>query len=219
MKKGGRKTRCWACSSLDVIKWGNRHGKQRFKCKNCDILFTSENDGVKKSNELIWFKKWIIHRCTINDLCKESGYSERTLKYKFHSYLDAYPRWKISSKRVVNLVLDGTYWSNKICLFIYRENELKETLLYRTTTGEYVEEIAEDLINIMSTGVLIESVTCDGHKSTLKAIKEANKYIKTYNKENDTGIKQIVVQRCLIHVQRVVCLILNKTTEVLRVDV
>ena len=116
--------------------------------------------------------------------------------------MEDYPCWSIPSKRVVNLVIDGTYWSNKICLFIYRENELKETLLYRTTTGEYVEEITEDLINIMSTGMIIESITCDGHKSVLKAVKEANKHIKNYNKSNNTKINQIIVQRCMVHIQR-----------------
>ena len=101
-----------------------------------------------------------------------------------------------------NLVVDGTYFSNKICLFIYRENELKETLLYRTTSGEYADEIYQDLINIMSLGIVIESVTCDGHKSIIRAIKDANKWIKRYNKEHGTNHGPILVQRCLVHVQR-----------------
>ena len=29
---------------LDVISWGKQKGKHRFKCKNCGIYFTSENN-------------------------------------------------------------------------------------------------------------------------------------------------------------------------------
>lgn len=202
MGKRSRKTRCWACSSLAVIKWGKQFNKQRFHCKTCGIFFTSENNGVKQSNELIWFKRWVLNRCTYKELSQESGYSERTLKYKFEVYLNHYPQWRIPNYRVVNLVLDGTYFSNKICLFIYRENQLKETLLYRSTKGEYSEEIYEDLINIMNLGIVIESITCDGHKSILKAINQANKWLIRYNKSNNTEVKLIVIQRCMVHIQR-----------------
>lgn len=29
---------------LDVISWGKQKGKHLFKCKNCGIYFTSENN-------------------------------------------------------------------------------------------------------------------------------------------------------------------------------
>ncbi|MEI3423307.1 MAG: hypothetical protein V8R91_20900 [Butyricimonas faecihominis] len=52
-------------------------------------------------------------------------------------YLNRYPCWVIPEYRLVNLVVDGTYFSNKICLFIYRENELKETYF----TGQQVASV------------------------------------------------------------------------------
>lgn len=202
MIKRERKTRCWACESLNVQRWGKQSGKQRFKCNNCDIYFTSSNDGVKMSNELVWFKKWVVERQTLFSLSRDSGISERTLRRKFSAYLKIYPKWYIPGDKVVNLVIDGTYFHNGVCLFIYRENALKETLFYRTTTQEYAVEIYEDLINIMSVGIIIESITSDGHKSALKAITEANKWIKQHNKANDSNIQPIVSQRCLVHIQR-----------------
>lgn len=128
--------------------------------------------------------------------------SERTLKRKFHEYLEGYPQWSIPKNRYVHIVLDGTYFKNKICLFIYLDNNLKEALLYRTTTGKYTEEILEDLKNLMRAGILIVSITSDGHKSILKAIKEANKWIKLQNKEYNTSIQPIISQRCMVHIQR-----------------
>jgi transposase-like protein len=46
----------------------------------------------------------------------------------------------------------------------------------------------EDLENLIKLRVDIESITCDGHKSLLKAIKKV--------------CKTVTVQRCIIHVQR-----------------
>ncbi len=47
---------------------GKRNKHQRFKCKNCGLLFTWTNKGVKHSNEFIWFTKWVLGRRTFKDL-------------------------------------------------------------------------------------------------------------------------------------------------------
>lgn len=46
----------------------------------------------------------------------------------------------------------------------------------------------EDLENLKSLRLQIESITCDGHKTLLKAIKKV--------------CKEVIVQRCTVHVQR-----------------
>jgi len=88
----------------------------------------------------------------------------------------------------VNLLIDATYFSNDLCLVLYRDNGIKYTQLYRLTDGEWYDEIREDLINLLSMGVQIESITCDGHKALLKAIRKT--------------CKDVIVQRCLVHIQR-----------------
>lgn len=55
-----RKKRCWSCQSLNVIRWGKQHETQRFKCKNCGLLFSSDNQGVSRKNRFIWFKEWVF---------------------------------------------------------------------------------------------------------------------------------------------------------------
>ena len=65
---------------------------------------------------------------------------------------------------------------------------MKFTQLYCLTDGERYEEMKEDLENLIKLGVDIESITCDGHKSLLKAIKKV--------------CKTVTVQRCTIHIQR-----------------
>lgn len=56
------------------------------------------------------------------------------------------------------------------------------------TDGEWYDEILEDIKNLLELGLQIESVTCDGHRSILKATRKAS--------------KEIIIQRCIIHVQR-----------------
>lgn len=182
------KKRCWACGFTSSIKWGKQAGKQRYKCKNCGILFTGSNDGVKKANQFIWFKKWVIERWTLNQLANSSGYSVRSLNRYFYQYLSLPPVLSVFPSERVNLLIDGTYFNHDLCLIIYRDNTIKFTQLYRLTDGEWFEEMAEDLSNLLQLGVKIESITCDGHRALLKAIKHA--------------CPEVMLQRCLVHIQR-----------------
>jgi hypothetical protein len=59
------------------------------------------------------------------------------------------------------------------------QNHALETLLTKVNTffgyepGEHYPEIKEDLDNLIKLGVQIESITTEGHKSILKAIKKS----------------------------------------------
>ena len=144
-----KKKACWGCGSLRVIKWGFQNRKQRFKCKQCGLLYNRQNKSVKRNNQFIWFKKWVLHRQTLTYLSGQSGYSVRTLKTLFHHYLKSPPILSFYPKEKLNLLIDGTYFSNNICLIVYRDNEIKFTQLYRITDGEFASEIKEDLQNLL----------------------------------------------------------------------
>jgi Transposase, Mutator family len=171
-----------------VIRWGYQNKKQRFKCKKCGLLFTRSNKSVKRKNQFVWFENWINHRQTISFISSQSGYSQRHLKNVFSEYLASPPKLKIYPSEKLNLIIDGTYFSNDICLIVYRDNTIKFTQLYRITDGEHYSEIKEDLANLLLLGVQVESITCDGHRSLLKAIRDL--------------CSEVIVQRCLVHIQR-----------------
>jgi hypothetical protein len=173
---------------MEVIRWGRQAGKQRFKCKSCNLLFTSGNTAVSQSNRFVWFQDWVVGRQTIRQISFESGYSQRTLKRYFHQYLDAVPMFSVRPSEKVNLLIDGTYFGKDLCLVLYRDNTIKYTQLYRLTNGEWYEELKEDLKNLLALGVQIESITCDGHKALLKAVRKV--------------CPHVIVQRCTVHVQR-----------------
>ncbi len=187
MSKPKRK-RCPHCGFLETIKWGKQNNHQRYKCKNCDSLFTHTRKDISKQNRFVWFERWILHKQTIEELSESSGYSEKSLRIWFEDYLRNYPKWEISRRNKVNLVLDGTYFKNKVCLVAYRDFHLKSTLLYRLSDGEWEQELREDLENIISMGITIESVTSDGLSNIIKSVKKTS--------------KNITLQRCLVHITR-----------------
>ena len=129
------------------------------------------NKGVSSSNRFVWFREWIVGKQTFRRLVVKSGYSERTLKRYFYTYLSDYPQWNIKPWEKVNLVIDGTYFGNKVCLVLYRYNNLKMTQLYRLTDGEWLDEISEDLQNLLNSGIQMESVTCDGLSNIIKTVR------------------------------------------------
>lgn len=180
--------RCPHCGFLDVIKKGKRSGHTRYYCKTCGSYFTDRRTSVSLKNKEVWFREWIIGKQTISRLSERSGYSERTLKSYFYKVLPTCPTWHIQRREKVNLLIDGTYFTNKVCLVVYRDANIKMTLLYRLTDGERFRELKEDLRNIVRLGIEIDSVTCDGAANILKAVREV--------------CPEAVLQRCTVHIVR-----------------
>lgn len=44
--------------------------------------------------------------------------------------------------------------------------------MYHLSDGEWQEEIQEDLQNLLSLGICIESVTCDGLSNIIKSVRK-----------------------------------------------
>jgi len=180
---------------LDVIRWGNQRSKQRFRCKNCGILFTRNDSAQRLENRFVWFKKWILERQTFKTLSRDSGLSIDTLQRIFYTFLEQSPTVKILKRNNVHLRIDATYFK-RFCLLSYQDHTDGYTQLIRFSDGEHYHEIKEDLANLIQLGVRIESITTDGHKSILKAIKKS--------------LPDVIVQRCLVHIQRMCLLWLTR---------
>jgi transposase-like protein len=190
-----KKKRCWACGFCDVIRWGRQLGRQRFKCKNCGILFTQNAPALREQNRFVWFWKWVLERQTFATLARDSGLSRPTLQRLFYRFLQRSPEVKIIKRNGVHLRMDATYFK-QFCVVCYQDDEDGYTQLIRITNGEHFSEIKEDLDNLLKLGVTIASITCDGHKSALKAIKRS--------------LPDVMVQRCLVHIQRMCLLWLTR---------
>ena len=176
---------------MAVIGWGKQQNKQRFKCKNCGILFTNNDKLQTIENRFAWFKKWVLERQTYKTLHRDSGLSKDTLQQTFYHFLAQAPLTPIIHHDNIYLRVDATYFK-RFCVVCYQDDLLSYTQLFRFSDAERYEEIKEDLTNLLRLGLQIDSITTDGHKATLKAIKKV--------------MPEVLVQRCLVHIQRM-CLL------------
>lgn len=158
-------------------------------------MFTNNRKEQKLNNRFVWFKKWVLERQTYKTLVRDSGYSKDTLQRTFYALLQKAPKIKIIKREAVNLRMDATYFST-FCLVAYQDHYDGYTQLIRFSDGEHYVEIKEDLDNLIKLGIRLESITTDGHKSILKAIKKS--------------LPDVKVQRCLIHIQRMCLLWLTR---------
>ena len=194
-----RKKRCPFCGFLDTIKNGKQCGKTRYFCKNCGSYFTDSRKNISDQNKFVWFVHWVRDKQSIQQIAHQSKYSVRTLKSYFYKILPTCPVWQIQRREKVNLLIDGTYFENKVCLLLYKDANIKMTILYRLTNGEHLRELKEDLQNIKNVGISIESVTCDGGRNIIKAVREV--------------CPEAIIQRCTFHIAHEVGIWLTKKPE------
>ena len=129
-----------------------------------------------------------MDRRVYRTLSKEMAMSKRSISRLFKKFLQHAPVITVKSKSHVHLIIDGTYLPNGICLILYYDHDIRYVQLYRTSNQEKLREIKQDLQALKTLGVNVYSITCDGHKSILKAI------AKVY--------PEAMIQRCLVHVKR-----------------
>lgn len=137
-----------------------------------------------------------MDRRVYRTLTDEMQMSNRSISRLFKEYLLQAPTISIRSRGNIHLLIDGTYLPNGLCLILYYDHDIRYIQLYRTSNQEKLREIKQDLQTLKKLGVNVYSVTCDGHKSILKAVK--NIY------------PDALVQRCLVHVKRQCGLYLSK---------
>ena len=194
-----RRKRCPYCGFLDTIKNGKQRGKTRYFCKNCGSYFTDSRKNISDQNKFVWFVRWVRDKQSIAQIAHLSGYSVRTLKSFFYKILPTCPVWQIQRREKVNLLIDGTFFENKVCLVLYKDANIKMTILYRLTDGEHLHELKEDLQNIKNVGICIESVTCDGARNIINAVREV--------------CPEAIIQRCTFHVAHEIGIWLTKKPE------
>lgn len=86
------------------------------------------------------------------------------------------------------MIIDGTYFKNNFCVLNYFDNDLKHLQFYRLVERENFFRYAIDLKLLKQSGLNIISITSDGQKGLIKAVKQV--------------FPEITHQRCVIHIQR-----------------
>jgi hypothetical protein len=129
-----------------------------------------------------------MERWVYRHLVRDSGMSQSRIQQLFKSYLASAPLVAIRVKDEAHLLIDASYFSGGLCLILYYDHDIRYVQLYRHTDREKYKEIKEDLDNLKALGVRITSVTCDGHKAILKAVRKV--------------FPGTLIQRCLVHLKR-----------------
>jgi hypothetical protein len=137
----------------------------------------------------------VLERQTFKTLSRDSGLSIKSLQRLFYTYLSQAPEVNILKHTAIHLQIDGTYF-DQFCLLCYQDYDQGYTQLIRFSDGEHYSEIKEDLDNLIRLGLHIESITTDGHKGMLKAIRKS--------------VPDVITQRCLVHIQRMCLLWLTR---------
>lgn len=133
---------------------------------------------------------------TVEIISKKERVSKSTVRRKIYFYLNNPPITKISNIKESHLLIDATYFKKNNCLTIYFDLNKNIPLLWRYSSGEITDEIISDLYVIKEKGIIIKSVTSDGHKSIKKAVSIVS--------------PEVIHQRCLVHIERFVLTHLTK---------
>ncbi len=173
------------CLSNNIIKWGFQSGRQRYKCKRCNEFFVWKNKGKSLSKQRIWFKKWVVGRMTISEIAKVKKCSVSTIQRLFRQFLSNPPIPQIKKNNNCHLMIDGTYL-NDSCQLNYFDNDLKYLQYFDIVLKENYIDYKLGLLALKKAGLNIISITCDGHKCLLNAIKDV--------------FPNIIIQRCVVHV-------------------
>lgn len=141
-------------------------------------------------------RKWIIGKRILEDLSSENNKSVDTLRKLFKKFLNNPPPVKIKLNNNCHLIIDGTYFKNNFCLLDYLDNDLKYLQLYKLVERENFFNYAVDLEILKQSGLNVVSITSDGQKGLIKAIKLV--------------FPEIIHQRCVVHIQRMSLIYLTR---------
>ena len=121
-------------------------------------------------------------------MSKESGKSISTLRILFKNYLNNPPRFKPKVNTNCHLSIDGTYFKTNFCALHYFDNDLNHLQYFRIVERENYYDYLCDLEFLKQLGLTVVSITSDGQKGLIKAVKAV--YL------------NVIHQRCIIHIQR-----------------
>lgn len=182
-----------------MIGWGKQDGKKRFKCRNCNKVFYWTNKGASKNQKLKLFKKWVIGKATLNELANETGKSISTLQRIFKIFMDYPPLPKPAPNGNCHLTIDGTHFKNNFCVLVYYDNRPKKRQYFRVVDQECWYNYMTDLEYLKQVGLNVVSITSDGQKGLIKAVKDV--------------FPEATHQRCIIHIQRMALIYFNQIPE------
>lgn len=132
---------------------------------------------------------------TLGEIAAKKKCSISTIQRLFKKYLNKPPVPQIKPNNNCHLIIDGTYHSD-FCLLNYFDSDLKHLQYYEIVKKENYNDFEAGLRLLKEVGLKLTSITSDGEKELIVAIKEV--------------FPGVLHQRCIIHVQRMSLIYLTR---------
>ncbi len=174
--------KCQKCQSKSIQKWGQKRGRQNYKCKDCKHSFQNRRR-TKKSG---WIKKvyheYSSRKQTYKELSKDYQKDPKTLRKYFDRHEPATGEIIVPSKPI-NLVMDATFFSRKDGVIIARAES--KNLYWKYIETEKIQHYKETVSFLEKAGCTFLSFTIDGRRGVRQMLE------KTYS--------HIPIQYCIFH--------------------
>ncbi len=183
------KKHCPRCKSSAVRLHGRtKQNKQRYRCLSCNKTYLWKQNKSLNQRRYTWFTDWILEGFTIKQLARIHKVSSSTVSRAIHYWLSKEAPRKHNLGEVKHIILDGTYINHRSGLYVVM-NADDHRIIYGdygvSETGKHLKVFYESL---QQEGLNPLSATVDGSLQQLKSLKEA--------------WETLVIQRCLVHIQR-----------------
>ena len=183
------KKHCPRCKSSSIKLHGKtKQGKQRYQCLECKRTYLWKQKKNIYERRYSWFKDWILEGFTVKQLARINKVSPSTVSRAIQYWLNREPPRVQNLDEIKHIILDGTYINHRTGLYVVMNGDD-----HRVIYGDYgISETGKHLKvfydNLRQEGLNPLSATVDGSLQQLKYLKEA--------------WESLVIQRCLVHIQR-----------------
>lgn len=160
---------CPHCNfSTDVIKFGtNSSGRQRYRCKICNITWTSKPH-LRNLAKLIW-DDFVFRNMNYTELANKYKMSERNIRRK----MDLYTPPEIIPTHADVIAMDVTYFGRSWGILTVINAHNGKTLYSEPTNGyESVWDYEKAIKKLRSYGVHPKVVIIDGKKGVINILEE-----------------------------------------------
>lgn len=183
------KKHCPECSSKEVkLNGKTKQGRQRYKCLKCGKTYLWRQNMNISHRRYSWFSQWILEGLTIKQIAKNNKISTSTVIRVINYWLKQEPPKVDYLEEVKHLLLDGTYLNHRTGIYVIMNGKDHRILFGDygiNETGKHLESVYHSL---RLKGLKPQAATVDGTLQQLKYLK--------------VTWENIIIQRCLIHIQR-----------------
>jgi transposase-like protein len=144
---------------------------------------------IRRDRQKVWFERWVMEGYSMRQLMAQSGYSRSTVQRLIGYWLARPPKLTLDLSAFKYLVVDGSYLlARKTAVVGVADTSCRCLVDGRYGLKEGERRMQEWCLRLRQAGLMPESITIDGLKQ-VQALLEA-------------VWPRIVIQRCLVHIQR-----------------